>query len=65
MKLVLGLLIAAVAIAYFSHRASIAMHKQGTKAAVPITNVSSLLDEPTRSGPSIRSPLQTRTGWRA
>jgi hypothetical protein len=44
MKFVLALGLAAVAIVYFSHRASIAMHKQGTKAAVPISNVSNLLE---------------------
>jgi hypothetical protein len=51
MKFVLALGLAAVAIAYFSHRASIAMHKQGTKSAAPISNVSSLLERANSARP--------------
>jgi hypothetical protein len=51
MKFVLVLGLAAVAIAYFSHRASIAFHKQGTKSAAPISNVSNLLERATSAKP--------------
>jgi hypothetical protein len=44
MKFILALGLAAIAIAYFSHRASTAFHKQDTKSAAPISSVSDLLE---------------------
>jgi hypothetical protein len=44
MKFVLGLLIAAVAIAYFSHRASTALQADSKKSGTRITDVSNLLN---------------------
>jgi hypothetical protein len=65
MKFVLALGLAAVAIAYFSHRASIAMHKQGTKSAAPISNVSSLLERANSARPLDGKSAPDPIGWRA
>ena len=51
MRFVLALALAAVAIAYFSHRASTAFHKQGTKSAAPLSNVSNLLERAASAKP--------------
>jgi hypothetical protein len=50
-KLVLALGIAAVAIAYFSHRASMAFDHQGKKAAGSISNVNTLLERASSGKP--------------